>query len=212
MEKAVIDAVKETLLDTDNLREKLLGMIEAVSRSALSVDVEDLKQQRERLKKRTQLIVAHLDEETLADAQDELEKLKGQRRLLDEQIAAADSAQTPKVDAEIRVERVIEEIEKFSREMDSLPNHLIRNWLAALVPIVIVDMETKSIEIHVALQPATLKTAFPGEKPMRLVTTSASSTAYETHPSTKALLAIIDCEFKKSSNHICFDCRRRAAA
>jgi hypothetical protein len=83
VEKAVIDAVKETLLDSDNLKAKLVELIAAQAQPTLAVDVDELKRQRERLKKRTELIVSTLDEETLADAQGELEKLRAERRRRD---------------------------------------------------------------------------------------------------------------------------------
>ena len=50
MEKAVVEAVKSTLLDTANLKDKLLARINAESESKVGVDVEDVKAQRERLK------------------------------------------------------------------------------------------------------------------------------------------------------------------
>ena len=100
VETAGVDAVKSTLLDTANVKDKLLARINAESESKVGVDVQDLKAQRERLKKRTELIVANLDEETLADAQSELNKLKVQRRLLDEQIAGATNTQMQTVDAD----------------------------------------------------------------------------------------------------------------
>src|SRR5690606_24385265 len=100
---------KATLLDTPNLRQKLLDQIAATANANATVNIDDLVAERERLRKRTQMLVAALDEETLADAQPELDRLKVRRRELDQQIADAESAkQMPKVDAEAAVEKVLE--------------------------------------------------------------------------------------------------------
>jgi hypothetical protein len=203
--------VKETLLDGDHLRARLKAIIEAESKNAVAVDVEDLKRQREKLKKRTELIVATLDEETLADAQVELEKLKAERRSLDEQIAAAARTTLPTMDANAIADRLMEKTNIFFGEVSSLPTHLIRDWLALVVTRVVVDMETKAIKIDVAMPSEMLKSAFSGEKAMRLATTSASSGGYGTHRPLD-FLTLIHCDWIKSSNRICYDCRRRFAA
>jgi hypothetical protein len=212
IENAVLDAVKTTLLDTPNLRQKLLARIAAESASNSTVDIDALKTEREQIRSRSQFLAMSLDAETLADAQPELDRMKLRRRELDAQITAAESSrQMPTTDAESMVERVLETIENFLGEFDSLPKHLLKEWLAALVSKVVVDMETKAIEIHVAFSAATLKSAFSGDKSMRLVTTSPLPTGYETHQRAAELIAVILCRFEKSSNVICYRCQRIAA-
>lgn len=210
VEKAVIEAVKSTLSETEHLRQRLLEHIAAHAHANTAVDVDALMAERERLKKRMQLIITTFDESTLAEVREEIEKLKSQRRQLDEQIAAAASAQKQAVDAEALADAILRKIENFFGAMDTMPKHLVKEWLAVIVSKVVVDMQTKAIEIHVALPTAMLKSAFPSENPMRLVTTSASPTGYETHPHA-ALLALVDCELQTASNHICYRCRRAAA-
>jgi hypothetical protein len=211
IENAVIDVVKETLLATENIREKLLNMIEEQSKSTTIVDVEELKRQRDAVKKRTEMIVAHLDEESLADAKVELEKLKAQRRQLDEQIASAvASTQSLPADANALVENIVQKVENFFSEIDTMPKHLLRDWLGILVPKVTVDMETKAIEIHVQLPSEMLKTAFSAEKSMRFVSSLGSSGDYETHPSFHVLLGIFDCMERRAVGRPCYECRRAA--
>ncbi len=94
-----------------------------------------------------------------------------------------------------------------------MPNHLLKEWLSVLVSRIDVDMETKAIEIHVSLPNSMLKTVFSSEKTMRLITTSGSSSGYETHPlASDALVALVNCQFLKVSNQICYDCQRRYVA
>jgi DNA invertase Pin-like site-specific DNA recombinase len=214
VEKAVIDAMKETLLDGDNLKAKLIELIATQAQPTAAADVDNLQRQRDRLKKRTELIVSTLDEETLAEAQAELAKLKAERRRLDEQIATAITPPMPNIDAETLAAEMNEKTKNFFAALPTMPKHLLREWLASVVSSVIVDMETKAIEIYVQLPKHLLETAFLGEKAMRLVSTSASSTSYETHRQPALTLAVFDCQYVKHANPAnsgCFDCRRRAA-
>lgn len=216
VETAVIDAVKQTLLDGQNLRAKLVELIEAQSQPTSTVDVEELKRQREKLKKRTEWIVSTLDEETLADARGELEKLKAERRRLDEQIALATATtRPPKLDAETLAREMEERTKNFFQALPTMPRHLLREWLATVVSSVIVDMETKAIEIHVQLPMHMLESALPSEKAMRLVPTSASSTSYQTHPSVPFVLGRSTCaehrvERRGGASQPCYSCRRVA--
>ena len=213
VERAVIDAVKATLLDTENLREKLRQMLAAEAHATAAVDVDELRRQRDGLKKRTEFIIAEFDEETVADAHAELDKLKAQRRSLDEQIAAAATSakNSPEVNDDVAIDRLIAKVENFFKEMHSLSNHLIRDWLQALLVAVVVDMETKGIEITVQLPKGLLKTALSGQKAMRLVSTSASSTDYETHRPESNRLAIVICDASIRRIGLCYSCRRKTA-
>jgi DNA invertase Pin-like site-specific DNA recombinase len=212
VEAAVIDAAKTALLDADLLRERLHALVDAESKTTVAVDIEDLQRQREKLKKRTELIIATFDEETLADAQAQVEKLKSERRRLDEQIATASA---PTLTTEFNVDQLVEQIEAKTRnffgEISTLPKHLVKQWLGQVVRKVVVDMETKAIEIYVQLPSELLKTAFSAQKAMRLATTSASSSDYETQRWSSNLICLIDCQFEKLSNAICYCCRRKAA-
>lgn len=73
----------------------------------------------EAVRKRTELIVRTLDEETLADAQAELEKLKLRRRELEEQVAAAAvPARVLEADPDLIVDRVLERLGKLGEQME----------------------------------------------------------------------------------------------
>lgn len=109
------------------------------------------------------------------------------------------------------VERLLGKITNLFGEVSSLPNHLVKEWLATVVGKVVVNMETKDIEIHLALPTAMLESGFSGENPMRLVTTSASPSSYETHQQAIAIAAI-RCQFHKNSNTLCYHCQRSLAA
>lgn len=210
VERAVMDAVKLTLLDETTLRERLRAIVEAEQKATPKVDVEDLKRQRERLKKRTEFLVATLDEETLADVQGELEKLKVERRRLDEEIAAAAAPMTPLLDVDQTVQALQEKTKFFLEGVSSLPSHLLKDWLTQVVGKVVVDMETKAVEIHVRLPASLLGRAGSISEAMRLATTSASSGEYETHHA-PAMLGVIACAASSPSYRPCYVCSRVAA-
>lgn len=96
-----------------------------------------------------------------------------------------------------------------------MPKHLLREWLWTVVSSVIVDMETKSIEIHVQLPKHVLESTFSSENAMRLVPTSASSTCYQTHPTLRILLGCVICledriDERGLIKRPCYVCRRAA--
>lgn len=213
IESAVLDAVASALLATDDLRERIVAIVRQQSAQVDRSDLAALQKQRDQLRKRTELIIATLDEETLADARGELDRLKARRREIDQKIAAIDqSAGREAVDPVMLAEGVVLRIRGMATEASSLPTAALRAWLGSVIEKVIVDLETKNIEIRLML-PADIidKSAKSGQNAMRLVGSSASSTDYQTHQHAANWLARIACAFEKSSNHICYHCCRDAA-
>jgi len=117
----------------------------------------------------------------------------------------------PKADADTLVEQCMEKTKLILEEVSTLPKHLLRECLSNLVSKVVVDMETKAIEIHMALRREMLETAVWTQKPMRFATTSVSLTDYETHHAL-ASIGVIEGKWIQRSNKICNDCQHKAAA
>ena len=93
------------------------------------------------------MIVSTLDEETLADARPELERLRVERRSLDEQIAAEESTvQARTLDPMELTERILATLTDLSAKMKALPTIAMKQMLATVVEKVVVDMESKEIE------------------------------------------------------------------
>lgn len=214
IESAVLGAARKFFLEATDLRDRIIAIVQQQMEQVDAVDLDELKKQRDQLRRKTEMIVSTLDEETLADAQQEIDRLKQRRRELDDQIEKIEStAAMSEIDPERTADAVLERLRLMTAESNNLPVAALRAWLATVVERVVVDLETKDIEIRLMLPSDIIVNATkPAQNTMRLVGISASSTDYETHPFLIAPLAMIDCQFQKASNHLCYDCHRRLAA
>ena len=206
--------VQEVLADVPRLRERVERFVKEQSDAAPvgADELDQLRKQREAVRRRTATIFATFDEETLADARQETERLSAERRRLDEQIAAAElAARAPSLDPSQVADDVVNRVSALSKLLlGEMPTFAVREVLNGLIEEVVGDMETKEVEVTLALPPW----AF-GEngdaKPLRLVGTSASSASYETHRFLTLKLAYADCRYVLGRT-ACYECRRRQAA
>jgi hypothetical protein len=155
-----------------------------------------------------------LDEETLADARQEIERLRNERRRLEEQIAAAEAAASARaVDPKQLADEIADRVSAQSKLFlgSDIPTYALREVLASFVERVVGDMETKEVEVTLTLPPWAFKGGIGGERPLRLVGTSASSASYETQSVLMLKLAEGDCRYVLSRT-ACYECRRRPAA
>lgn len=214
LERAVMDVVQDMLGEIPLLREQILRAV--TEQSATTEDgtaLDELRSRREQLRKRTALIVSTLDEETLADARSELDRLRIERRSLDEQIAVKEAAaQARTINPEETTDRIMGTLAEVSVKMKTTPTFALRQLLGTVVEKVMVDMESKEVEIFLATPSSCVSAAQSGGSAMRLVGTSASSTSYETHQRHVVWLGIVNCRYVKLHRSVCFDCRRRPAA
>lgn len=214
LEDAVVALVGEVLANEQDLRDRVVAFVEGEARKAApGKQLAELQSRRERLKRRTALIVKTFDEETLADAEGELDRLKAERRTLDEQIAAAEGAATLRgLDPNAVADAVLGRIKSMGKP-NELPAFALRQLIASLVGRVVVDMETKAVEVELMLP---IDEKFFGGLAeggaMRLVGTSASSTSDETHRVLMLDLVAADCRYVMTSSRACYECRRRQAA
>lgn len=213
LETAVIGVLQEVLADLPILRQRAKESIAQQSQAAVEgAALDDLRNRREQLRRRTELIVASLDEATLADARQELDRLSTKRRDLDVQIKAAEAvAQAGLIDPEQIADRVVAKATALSANLKTLPTFALREVLAAVVEKVVVDMETRHAEVFLSL-PIWLSDRAMGVEPMRPVGTSPSSTSYQTHQRWSIVLDVADCVCLKESSRVCYRCQRRPRA
>lgn len=108
-----------------------------------------MQKRREQIKRRTTLIVSTLDEETLADAREELDRLKAERRTLDEQIAAAEGSMAiQSLDPNAVADAVIAHLKGMAANMDQMPKFALRQLLGSVISRIDIDMETKAVELR----------------------------------------------------------------
>ena len=135
LEDAIVALVAEVLADEQGLRERVVAFVESEARRAApGEELVELQARRERLKRRTSLIVSTLDEETLADAQGELDRVKTERRTLDEQIAAAEGAASLRsLDPNAVADAVLGQLKGMAAKASELPTFALRQ-LERLAP------------------------------------------------------------------------------
>lgn len=213
LEAAVVEIVAGIHGDLPHLRQQVLAAVAAQSASLsdAGAQLDDLRQRRDRIRKRTELIVSTLDEETLADARAELERLKAERRGLEDQIAALEAAeQTRAADPAQVADAVVAWLSALPATLGSMPPFALRQVIGTFIEKVIGDMETKAVEVVLSL-PAWALAQKDVVSAMRLVGSRPSSTSDETHQRLVVQLGVFDCRYLLRSSRACYDCRRRAA-
>lgn len=221
LEDAVIKLVGDVLMTDETLRDRIISFIEFESQRTMPTEkIAELQRKRDQVRRRTELIVSTLDDETLADARAELERLKSERRSLDDQIAAAEAASNPQdVDPQAIADAILAQLRSMAANIADIPKFALRQLLASVIDRIEIDLETKGAQIHMKL-PLIQKTFFGGPggvKAMRLEGSSASSTSYETHPQFAVDIGRFDCGEHRigklsegSIRHSWYVCRRAA--
>lgn len=213
LEDAIISAVQNAFANGNEMRQKITNLIVAESqREGQESNLADLCKQRDRIKGKIRTIVSTLDEETLADVQPEIERLKAERDHLSQQIAAAEAnSQLRLKDPQALCEQVLANLQNLADSARSVPTFAFRQWLETVIEKIVVDMETKSVELRLKLPIGTAISSENNPKAMRLVGTSPSSTSYQTHREMTIPFAVFACEWQIRSSRACYECRRRAA-
>jgi DNA invertase Pin-like site-specific DNA recombinase len=215
LENAVLQLVGDIIKDLPLLREQVLETIK--QQSALmnhdGAELDELKKRREQVRKKTELIVSALDEETLADARIEIERLKAERQNLNQKIAAFEAAgQMKSINPSAMADMIIGQLKELPNNLKSMPIYALRQFLATFINKGIADMETKHVEFTLKL-PAWAFTQNNADSAMRLVDTLRPSTDSETHPFFNVKLGFVDCRYVKlATNNSCYNCMRRKAA
>jgi hypothetical protein len=174
--------------------------------------MEDLRKRREQIGKRIELIVSTFDEETRKDARSEIDRLKTERRNLDEQIGAAQvQEQMRKIDPQTIADEVLAELTHISANWKTMPKFALRQLLETFVERAVGDMETKDVEIALKL-PTWAFERKNADSRMRLAPNSQSSVVDETHQPMVIKLGYADCRYTKLPRQVCYECRRRKAA
>ena len=221
LEDAVVSLVAEALTSDKTLRDRIIGFVETEAQRTTPIEqIADMQKRRDHIRRRTELIVSTLDEETLADARAELDRLKAERRTLDEQIAAAEAAmKMQSLDPQAVADAVLAQLRSMAANIADMPKFALRQLLASVVSRIEIDMESKSAEVSmmVPLDEKIFLGDLCGVKPMRFVGTSASSTSDETHQPIRVALGRFACAEhrvpKVSDRRVkepCYVCRRAA--
>jgi len=218
LEDAVVELVAQVLTADKELRQRIIGFIEAeIQKTTSGEQIAEWLKQRDQNKRKTELVFSTMDDETLAEARVALDRLKAERRTLDEKIGAAQAATAlQSVDPGAVADAVLAQLGQMTANLNDMPKFALRQTLASVIGRVIVDMETKGVEVELVLPIGLDLGEQSGIGPMRLVGTSAPSTSCETHPLIRIELGKFDCaavwvRTKGWLGHPCYQCRRHAA-
>jgi len=210
LEDGILDLIQQIITNAPDLRQRILDEFKRQSATSLTQQqLDDLKEQRSKLAAWLQLIVKTFDEGSLADAKPEIDRLAGQRRELDKQIAQTEHAiHRSTEDPQILADKVIARLNSLDLDWKSISPAARRDLVQQFVEKVEVDMATKEAEVSLRLPPWALENE---NLAMRLAHGSASQTVDQTHPLVGIPLAYADCRYTLvPGRSVCYRCRRRA--
>ena len=166
LEDAVINVVAQILTNEPDLHARIVQLIKNESTKAEPTErLAELREKRDRIAKRTNLIVSTLDEETLADAQTELNRLKAERKALDEQIQSLMNATAVgTVDPLLTANAIIDQLRNMTANIRQMPTFALRQTITSVIEKIFVDMQTKSVEIQLTLPLSIASDAKTSEK------------------------------------------------
>jgi hypothetical protein len=222
LHEAVVKLLAEALLDDAELRPRLTEFVIEQRRTAAqdAPGVAELEAERDELKQLIQGTLRSLKGAALADAQEQLERWGDRRNEIEARLAQTRSVQQQDLRP---VEQVVDEalavLADDSRQLLMLSGEPLRDAVNQLVTSLTVDMETKAIELTVALPVwATAAKPKPRKRPKGSENEVCpppipwSSTGGWTH----VPFVTARCEyFRVRGSHTvppCYTCQRRAAA
>ena len=150
LEDAVVNLVADVLMNDDGMRDRIIAFVEAeANRTTPTEQIADMQKRRDQIRQRTELIVSTLDKETLIDARAEFDRMKSERRSLDEQIAAVEAAMKMRsVDPQSVADAVLAQLRSMAANVADMPKFALRQLLGSIVARIEIDMETKAAELH----------------------------------------------------------------
>lgn len=211
IESAVLAAVRETLMQSDDLRAQVGATIRA-ELAAVEQDEAELARQhaeRERIGRQIAFVIEELGTIGREAAKAKIRELESKLAVLEDRIAKAKlSAAGATVDVSAAVERIMDTLADMGRRMDDLPMHALRSLLSVLVSRLEIDLETMEFDLELALPDWA---AFDPQRyaaAMGLDKNFFRESYPKTHRGFAVPIAAFGCARPRRG---CFDCRRRAA-
>jgi hypothetical protein len=225
---AAVKVLAETLNDIPDLRARLTQFVIEQRKVALQgkPDVAQLEKERDNLKVQITSVIRSLSGAALEDAQADLERLGSRRNQIEERLKQIKSAhQTDTRPAEEIVADAMAVIAEQRDQLASLSIEPLREALDRLVPSLSVDMETKAVDLSIALPTWTIgRKAMPKKKrstnkdaeiPAENAMCPATSLRSQAGEWTQVLMASAECTYQhlrgSTTKPPCYLCRRKAA-
>jgi DNA invertase Pin-like site-specific DNA recombinase len=208
LERAVLEMVRDILLSTSDLKDRLVRQIES-QRKQIDADANDLPKleaQREKLSQQIEFVIDSLGSLGRDAAKAKLQQLESKLSAIVEMIEQARPTQKKEArSAESIAEEMIAKLTQIAETMKTLPPPMLRSLLMNLIVRLEVDMATKAIRLELAI---------PSWADADVICLEDRYLQKPVHEAwTQIPLESAECRYRQVRRIPCFDCRRiRTAA
>lgn len=154
IEQVVVELVRRTLLTVHNLRDRIERHVRAALKAATddAGRLTELTAERDALRRKLEFVVDSFDADMKDLAERKLAELRAQLRKVNDRIAHCRPA-TALTDAAVaeRVDAVMAAIQNLAESLGTAPPPTLAGLLRTLVGRLVVDLETREIELAIAL-------------------------------------------------------------
>lgn len=214
VEPAVMNIVREVILQKDDLRQALLRAVEEASRDRSEVaDTESISKEIAKRQKRVINLSRRLidDEQIDAPIEAEIDRLHDEVRDLNAKLRFAQQTQAPAdADPSLNIEALLVEFEKHVEGLQQTDPAAAKDLVRLLVGRMQADLKTKEVEIELSV-PKSLGRMLIGAKPVCLVSAFGCGTGHQAHPDSRLKIENHVCILQKQQRQPCYVCRREAA-
>lgn len=207
LERAVLDIVRDVLLSTPDLKNRLINQIEAQRKAKEKgeTDLAKLESQREKIAQQIELAIDALGIIGKDAAKAKLQQLEAKLTAVIQQIEQAHGKQkSDDRSADSIAGEIIAKLTKAAATMQKLPMPTLRSLLMTLIARLEIDMATKTVEIEIAIP------AWTSEKTLCLDDKSFQKPVNEAQM--RFTLDLAKCSYRRVGRTPCFECHRKRAA
>lgn len=212
LERAVLAIIKEALLDLPNLRKRIAEHVEVQEKQfdETRTQVQPLLDELEELRMRL-TNAAMMGPASRNLIENQVSQWESRAQSIQHRIASVQSsAKRPAVDVNEVADAIFQQFEQWVETLSGSQPAMIRKLLTTLVPQMHADLETREVEMKLAIPPEMHVTR--GDEPLRLVGGKPSPWPNEAQRSEPLKIAEIRCEYVVPKGQPrCYSCSRRAA-
>lgn len=216
LERAVLGVVRDVLAGASDLRERVARIL-GEQQEALDGDrqrLEPIVAEREELREKL-LEAMDLKPASRRLIQDRLDQWEARVADLEDRIAKASArSERPTIDVDAVADAVVERLGRLGESMEGMPPAAVRNVLASVVSKLVVDQETRDVDIELALPAEMLRGGGDGAvAPLCLDGARPWPSPHEAQRPEGLKIASVTCRGSRGDRYHkpCFACSRKAA-
>ena len=207
LERAVLDLVRDVLLATPDLKDRLAKQIESRREQdgRNGVDLAQMEAEREKITQQIEFAIDSLGSIRRDAAKFKLQQLEAKLTAVVDRIEQARSSEQPdRRSAEAIAAEMVGELTKVAATIRTLPPPTLRSLLATLIRRLEVDMATKAVEIDLAVP------AWSNGNALCLEDKAVQGFVFQAQH--EIPLDSAECGYCRIGRAPCFDCRRTQRA